>query len=145
MSIRAVPAPENYPELQSILTKEKRPEGVVFEVVEWDIDALTEAIPWLNRQIVTLRSMFPKLDIAIVSHGGEQFALLNSNKEIKMGIHTSVQHLISEHSIKLELCLGHAKMRGFQAADFPQYVTIETTGPSRIMTYEDLGYVVVTF
>ncbi len=145
MPLSSVLATNSYPELDTILTQSKAPKGVVFEVVEWKDDALAVVIPWLNTQIDALRTKFPDLAIAIVSHGGEQFALLNSNKESNKGIHSSVQRLITDHDIKLEICLGHAQMRGFNASDFPDYVTIEQSGPNSIMEYEDIGFEVVTY
>lgn len=133
-------------DLNSILSADQAPVGVVFEVVDWEQDYLEIAIPWVNQQIYTLRDKFPGLDIAVVSHGREQFALLKDSDAAYPEIHSNVQRLISDHDIKLELCLGHANMQGFLASDFPDYVDIEASGPSQIAAYEALGYdkVVVT-
>ncbi len=136
-------ATSNNQELDRILQNDEAPAGVVFEIVEWDDDALSKAIPWVNQQIITLRKRFPNLDIAIVSHGSEQFALLSDSKNTKKEIHSSVQRLITDHNIELELCLNHAQMRGFEASDFPEYVDISQSGPSSIDAYEDLGFELV--
>jgi hypothetical protein len=127
-------------ELERIFASENTPAGVVFEIVDWDDEYLKRAIPWVNQQIVSLRTRFPQLDIAVVSHGSEQFALLKDADAAYPEIHANVQRLISDHDIKLELCLGHANMRGFNQEDFPDYVDIEVSGPSQIAAYESLGY-----
>ena len=127
-------------ELKRIFASENAPSGVVFEIVDWDDEYLERAIPWVNQQIISLRERFPGLDIAVVSHGSEQFALLKDADAAYPEIHSNVQRLISDHDIKLELCLGHANMRGFNQEDFPDYVDIEASGPSQIAAYESLGY-----
>ena len=127
-------------ELKRIFASENTPAGVVFEIVDRDDEYLERAIPWVNQQIISLRARFPQLDIAVVSHGSEQFALLKDADVAYPEIHSNVQRLISDHDIKLELCLGHANMRGFNQEDFPDYVDIEASGPSQIAAYESLGY-----
>jgi hypothetical protein len=127
-------------EVNALLDRDQAPVGVVFEIVDWEDDYLEIAIPWVNTQIKSLRARFPALDIAVVSHGSEQFSLLKDADAAFPEIHSKVQRLIIEHDVKLELCLGHANMRGFQAADFPQYVDIQGSGPAQIAAYEALGY-----
>ena len=133
-------------DLQRITALDMAPAGVVFEIVDWEDEYLAIAIPWVKLQIVALREQFPGLNIAVVSHGSEQFALLKDSDAAYPEIHAQVQSLISDHDVKLELCLGHANMRGFNAADFPEYVDIEAAAPSQISAYEARGYqkIVVT-
>lgn len=126
--------------IDKLLVSEQAPDGVVFEIVDWEDEYLAVALPWVNRQIIALRDRFPGLDIAVVSHGSEQFALLKDADAAYPVIHSKVQSLITDHNIKLELCLGHANMRGFDQSDFPEYVDIEASGPSQIAAYEALGY-----
>jgi len=127
-------------DLDSIYARQQAPTGVVFEIVDWDDDYLQRAIPWVNQQIISLREKFPGLDIAVVSHGSEQFALLKDSDAAYPEVHSNVQRLITDHDITLELCLGHANMKGFNQDDFPAYVDIEASGPSQISAYESLGY-----
>ena len=125
---------------ETILSRDAAPAGVVFEIVDWDEDYLATAIPWVSEQIERLRQRFPGMQIAVVSHGREQFALLRDSSLAFPEIHKGVQRLTSDHDVELELCLGHANMRGFNASDFADYVSIEDSGPSRIAAYEALGY-----
>lgn len=133
-------------DLQSVFARDTAPPGVVFEIVDWEEEYLATAIPWLKQQIVALRNQYPGLNVAVVSHGREQFALLKDTEAAFPEIHSGARRLISDHDVKLELCLGHANMRGFSKSDFPEYVDIEASGPSQIAVYEALGYdkVVVT-
>lgn len=133
-------------DLQRVTALDMAPAGVVFEIVDWEDEYLAIAIPWVKQQIVALRAQFPGLNIAVVSHGSEQFALLKDADAAYPEIHSQVQSLITDHDVKLELCLGHANMRGFNASDFPEYVDIEAAGPVQISAYEARGYqlVVVT-
>lgn len=129
--------------MKALLKGDQAPEGVVFEIVDWEEDHLALALPWVNKQIIALHDKFPALDIAVVSHGSEQFALLKDSDAAYPEIHSKVKSLIDDHDIKLELCLGHANMRGFAAEDFPDYVSIEASGPSQISAYQALGYTLV--
>ena len=129
--------------IDHLLKRDNAPEGVVFEIIDWEDDHLAEAIPWVNQQIIDLRKQFPNISIAVVSHGSEQFALLTDAKDAYPTIHKKVQNLITDHNVKLELCLGHASMRGFDKSEFPDYVDIEASGPSQIRAYQALGYELV--
>lgn len=129
--------------INQLLKRDIAPDGVVFEIVDWEDDHLAEAIPWVNQQIIDLRRQFPALNIAVVSHGSEQFALLTDAKDAYPKIHKKVQSLITDHNVKLELCLGHAGMRGFDKSEFPDYVDIDASGPSQIRAYQALGYELV--
>lgn len=133
-------------DLQRVTALDSAPAGVVFEIVDREDEYLSIAIPWVKKQIVTLRAQFPGLNIAVVSHGSEQFALLKDADTAYPEIHSQVQSLITDHDVKLELCLGHASMRGFNASDFSEYVDIEAAGPAQISAYEARGYqkIVVT-
>lgn len=129
--------------LDTIYANKTEPIGVVFEIVDWEDEHLAQALPWVNQHIISLRQQFPKLNIAVVSHGSEQFALLKGADGAYPQIHKKAKSLISGHDIKLELCLNHAIMRGFDQTDFPDYVDIEASGPSQISAYQALGYELV--
>ena len=62
--------------LTKILAAPSAPAGVVFDIEEWDADALDWAIPMVVQRVEQLRKRFPGLPIAVVSHGDEEFALV---------------------------------------------------------------------
>ena len=68
-----------------ILSLKTAPTGIVFEIVTGAANSLEWALPKTQAYIKKLRTRFPQLDIAIVTHGNEQFALTSTNKKIQKG------------------------------------------------------------
>lgn len=129
--------------VDQLLAEQTAPAGVVFEIVEWEDDALASAIPNTIQQIQALRQRFPELPVAVVSHGQEQFALMHKAENAYPEIHQLVKTLDTDHGVEIELCLGHAHMKGYDATDFPDYVSIDGSGPARIADYQSQGYQLV--
>jgi len=79
------------------------PDGVVFEIVEGDEAFLKWAIPEVKKYAVLLRDKFPGLNIAVVSHGKEEFALLKSNSKEYATVHKAVKSLVAEQDIPVHV------------------------------------------
>ena len=62
-------------QVEEILSQKNPPTGIVFEIVTGDATSLEWAVPEVKNHIKALRKRVPKLEIAIVTHGSEQFAL----------------------------------------------------------------------
>jgi len=62
-------------QIEDILTLKEEPPGVVFELIESTHYAWTWAAPKIRSYVSQLREKFPNIDLAIVSHGREQFSL----------------------------------------------------------------------
>lgn len=118
------------------------PAGVVFEIVESDGDALDWAIPRVQSYVKRLKARYPDLQMAVVSHGSEQFALQQSAAEDNAAVHQGVQSLLGEQ-VQLHVCGTHAGWYGVMAEDFPAYVDVAAAGPAQINDYEALGWEVV--
>ncbi|WP_455218387.1 DsrE family protein [Kaarinaea lacus] len=129
----------NQDEVNKILAMEKSPIGVVFEVVEGDSNALEWAIPAINHYVKQLRTRFPDIALAVVSHGSEQFGLMTSRQKEKAEVHKTVQSLVA-NDVPVVVCGTHASWRGKTASDFPDYVEVAPAGPTEIRNYEDMGY-----
>jgi len=119
------------------------PAGVVFEIVESDESSLTWAIPEVKKYAAILREKFPGLDIAVVSHGKEEFALLKSNSEEYASVHKAVKSLVKQQDIPVHICGTHASWYDKAAEDFPDYVDVSPVGPAQINDYENMGYTLV--
>ena len=132
-------APAGNDPVGRLLARETPPPGVVFEVVSGDRAALEEALPQIQEAARSLRGRFPGLEIAVVSHGREQFALLASEAEAARGTHERVRSLLDE-KITVEVCGTHAGWYGKTPGDFPDYVGVAESGPARIADYRALGY-----
>jgi intracellular sulfur oxidation DsrE/DsrF family protein len=126
--------------ISKLLAQETRPSGVVFEVVEGDGLALNWALPWVRDKSAALRERFPDLDIAVVSHGREQFGLLSEKRETNSGTHLLAQSLALQSDIPVHVCGTHASWYDKTIEDFPDYIDVAPSGPGQIRAYQDFGY-----
>lgn len=126
--------------IQHLLDAATPPDGVVFEVVESDDDALQWAIPQISHYVAQLRARFPDIDIAVVTHGSEQFALTSANRQQNPELHQEVQSLVQASGVPVHVCGTHAGWFGVDPEDFPAFVDVAPAGPVQISQYEELGY-----
>jgi intracellular sulfur oxidation DsrE/DsrF family protein len=116
-----------------------RPPGVVIEVLGPE-EGLREGIPRLRETISLLRERFPALDIAVVSHGREQFALLEEAGRFA-DVQQDMRQLIEETQVNVHVCGANAERAGKGPEDFVAFVDVAAHGPRQIRDYEALGYV----
>jgi len=134
------PAPAHASEsVESLLAQSDAPEGVVFEIVEDDEDALHEILPRVRQAIERIRQRFPQTEFAVVSHGREEFALQQEYRQEYADIHQQVQSLVAD-DVPVHVCETHAGWYGVSAEDFPDYVNVAPTGPGQVRLYQELGY-----
>ena len=125
--------------VDDLLARTEAPEGVVFEIVEGDEDALEELLPRVKRAIERIRERFPQTEFAVVSHGREEFALQKQYQAEYAEVHQQVQSLVDD-DVPVHVCETHAVWYGVTAEDFPDYVNVAPTGPGQVRLYEELGY-----
>jgi len=125
--------------IDDILELKKAPGGVVIEIVTWGGSNLEWALPRAQDYIKRLRTKFPKLSVAIVSHGAEQFALTNDEKDDNKKVHSLVQSL-GKSDVPVHVCETFAGWRGLSADDFPEYVNVAAAGPAQVNDYISMGY-----
>ena len=128
--------------LSDILELNEAPPGVVFEIVEAGGDSWYATRPMLLKAIDKLHAKFSDLDIAVVSHGSEQFAFTKKNQTKYKSLHDTVKDL-GDKNIHVHVCGVHASWRSMTAEDFPDYVDVAPSGPAQINQYRELGYVVI--
>ena len=119
-------------EVDDIIAGKTAPPGVVFEIVSDDSDLLGELLPDVRKKIERLRKRFPGLDIAIVTHGEEQFALTSGNRESEPKLHDLAENLVEEQQVSLHVCGTYAQWYGVAAEEFPEFVDVSATGPAQI-------------
>jgi len=127
--------------ISHLLNKAEPPEGVVFEIVTSDEDALEWAIPRTQQYIQELRARFPGLPIAVVTHGREMFSLQTRNQYGSQAVHTQVKSLVAQQDVVLHVCGTYAGWKGLTTEDFPAYVDVAAEGPAQINDYLAIGYV----
>jgi intracellular sulfur oxidation DsrE/DsrF family protein len=137
----AVAAVEN--EVDAILQRSEPPPGVVFEIEQAEENALDWAMPKVNRSVEKLRERFPRLDIAVVSHGQEMLALQSNRREHDQKAHDLAQRLTKQQGVPVYVCETFAAAKQLTAEAFPEYVKTASSGQARIDDYVALGYVLV--
>ncbi|MDH5191984.1 MAG: DsrE family protein [Gammaproteobacteria bacterium] len=135
------PAYADYQEqVKQIIEKTTPPEGVVFEVVSKDKRFLNQAIPEIERLSRQLKSHFPDLEIVVVSHGSEMFALTRSNQKNNPELVEQLESLSGE-GVNVHVCGTLAEMRNVDHSEFPSNIEVAVSGPTEIAKYIDLGFV----
>ncbi len=129
-------------EIARILAGTQAPPGVVIEIVTGDEDALDETMPRVQSYVDRLRARFVDLPIAVVSHGNEQFALMDERRAEHEKVHDLVQDLANAE-VPVHVCGTYAGWHGFAPEDFPAHVDVAVTGPAQISQYEELGYLLI--
>ncbi|MCP5352338.1 MAG: DsrE family protein [Chromatiales bacterium] len=125
--------------VDNVLALPEPPAGVVFEIVESQPERLEPALRVVRRDAGRLRGRFPALPIAIVSHGREQFALLDDTKPETQASRELSRALIAD-GMELSVCGTHAERRGVSIDAFMPGVDVAPEGPARLRDLEALGY-----
>lgn len=129
-------------EVAYLLTYDPAPDGVVFELIGNEDEYLLNALKKVKTYKEQLQEKFPGLDIAVVSHGSEQFNLTRNNQSKAQEAHSHVQQLVAS-DVPVHICETHASWRDVMPEDFPDYITVSTTGPGQISQYQELGYILI--
>jgi intracellular sulfur oxidation DsrE/DsrF family protein len=126
--------------IDTVLQAEHAPAGVVFEIATGKSDSLNWALPQVKTYIAQLRTRFPALAIAVVTHGNEMFALQTKQAGSAAGVHSLTQQLVKD-GVALHVCGTYAGYKGLSEEDFPEYVNVAAAGPAQINDYVAVGYI----
>jgi len=130
--------PDN--QIEQLLSQPSAPAGVVFEIVTGSANSLDWTLPKIYKLIKKLRARYPQLEIAIVTHGNEQFALKTINNRKHKKVHSITQQLVQKNNVQLHVCGTYANMKNVSEEEFPDYVDVTAEGPATINDYIALGY-----
>ena len=130
-------------QVEQLLSLKEAPAGIVFEIVTGTTNSLKWALPQTQDYIKEIRARFPNVDIAIVTHGDEQFALKTTNKKKYKKVHSLTQQLVQKDNIQLHVCGTYATMKNVSEEEFPDYVDVTAAGPATINDYIALGYILI--
>lgn len=130
-------------QVKQLLSLKEAPAGIVFEIVTGTTNSLKWALPQTRDYIKEIRARFPNVDIAIVTHGDEQFALKTTNKKKYKKVHGLTQQLVQKDNIQLHVCGTYAAMKNVSEEEFPDYVDVTAAGPATINDYVALGYILI--
>jgi len=129
-------------DIDKLLAMSETPDGVVFELIGSDGAYLTKSLEKVQKYKEQLQKKFPKLDIAVVSHGSEQFSLTTDNAKKYKKAHDGVKRLVAS-DVPVYICETHASWRDVTAEEFPDYINVAPQGPAQIKQYQELGYTLV--
>jgi len=129
-------------DINKILNQTEAPAGIVFEILGSNGEYLTQALTKVQAYKEHLQKKFPNIDITVVSHGSEQFALTKNNAIKFKKAHNKVKRLV-ENDVTVHICETHASWRDITAEDFPDYISPSPQGPVQIKQYQELGYTLV--
>lgn len=132
-------------QVEEILALKEAPAGIVFEIVTGEANSLEWALPETQGYIKELRARFPDIDIAIVTHGDEQFALKATNNKKYKKVHSLTQQLVQKDHVPLHVCGTYAGWKNVGEEEFPEYVNVAAAGPATINDYVALGYILIKF
>jgi len=135
--------PDDKADIDKLLAMNETPDGVVFELIgSEDSSYLPKALTKVEKYKDQLKKKFPDIDIAVVSHGAEQFELTTDNAKVEKKSHNLVKRITND-DIPVHICETHASWRGVTAEDFPSYINVAAQGPAQIEQYQELGYTLV--
>ncbi len=132
-----------HPQVEQLIQSEIEPEGVVFDIETLDPQALQTLTDYVLSQVELVKKAYPTVDIAIVSHGAEEFALQKSAKDKNMDIHNVFNQLVSDKGVSVHVCGAVGGLKQLTQEDFPDFVSYSASGMAQINDYKALGYTVV--
>ena len=125
--------------IDRLLEANETPDGVVFELIAWDDATWSWAAPMIADLRSQLQTKYPGIDVAIVSHGGEQFQLTQANSKKQPQAIAQLASL-SEEGVNLHVCGAHSLWNEVAVTDYIDIVDVSPSGPAQVNDYIKLGY-----
>jgi len=128
-----------HPAIKQILQAREAPDGVVIELLSWDDHTWQWAAPMITQLRAQLRSKYPDIDVAVVSHGGEQFQLTKQRQQEQPQAIAQLETL-TEQGVSLHVCGTHSSWQDIAEDAYIDIVDVSPSGPAQINDYIKLGY-----
>jgi len=128
-------------QIEDILTLNEEPPGVVFELIESTGYAWTWAAPKIRSYVSQLREKFPNIDLAIVSHGREQFSLTKKSTSSITEEVSILQNINKQDSVDISVCGSHSLWFNVSRENYLPFINVAESGPALINDYKNLGYI----
>ena len=132
-----------HPDVAKLLAMKAAPEGVVFDIETLSPNALTEVAPYVRDQIQLIKQKFPDVDIAVVSHGVEEFALEKKAEKQNAELHSIFNQLVDDSGVSVHVCGAVGGLKQLTQDDFPDFVSYSASGMAQLNDYKALGYFVI--
>lgn len=128
-----------HPDVERLLTAADEPDGVVFELISWDDKTWQWATPMIRDLRAQLKQRFPEIDIAVVSHGGEQFQLTRQ-REAEQPRAIAQLASLTEEGVDLHVCGTHSYWNDIAEDAYLDFVDVSPSGPAQVNDYIRLGF-----
>jgi intracellular sulfur oxidation DsrE/DsrF family protein len=129
----------SHPSVNQLLKADVAPDGVVFELLSYDEKTWQWAAPMINSLRQQLKTRFPEIDIAVVSHGAEQFQLMKS-KQLEQPKAIAQLSQLTDEGVNLHVCGTHSSWQDVPENAYLDIVNVSPSGPAQINDYIKLGY-----
>lgn len=125
--------------INRLLAAEEAPDGVVFELLSWDEHTWQWAAPMITDLRNQLKVKFPQVDVAVVSHGGEQFQLTKARQQEQPQAIAQLKTL-TDDGVNLHVCGTHSSWQDVPDTAYIDIADVSPSGPAQINDYIKLGY-----
>jgi intracellular sulfur oxidation DsrE/DsrF family protein len=127
--------------IAAFLSEKEEPFGLVIEIIEDNSDDWEWITPKLKNTIDQARKKYPDLQVAVVSHGKEEMALVkgDDNRQTKQ----KIRSLVQDDNVNFHVCATHASWYQYKPEDFVEFVNVATSGPAQLQIYTDMGFFLI--
>ena len=136
----AVIANYTHPSVNRLIQGNDEPVGVVFELVENDKSTWEWAAPMIQDLRMQLKAKYPEIEIAVVSHGREQFQLIKKRAKRQKQAISILEELVNQEQVNLHVCGTHSSWYDIPESSYIDIVDVAVSGPAKINDYINLGY-----
>ena len=131
----------SHPSVTHLIEANDEPVGVVFELIERDKNTWQWAAPMIKDLKGQLKAKYPNIEIAVVSHGREQFQLIKKRAELQKEAISILDDLVRKENVNLHVCGTHSSWFGIKPSSYIDIVDVAESGPAKINDYINLGYI----
>lgn len=129
-----------HPSVKRLIQSNSAPTGVVFELIESDKRTWQWAAPLIKSLRTQLKEKYPDIEIAVVSHGREQFQLTQKRAKYQKQAISILEDLVTQEEVDLHVCGTHSSWYDIDPSSYLDFVDIAVSGPAKINDYINLGY-----
>jgi len=129
-----------HPSVNRLIQANNEPVGVVFELIESDKRTWTWAAPMIKDLKDQLKAKYPDIEIAVVSHGREQFQLTKKRAKRQKAAISILEDLVRKEDVGLHVCGTHSSWYDIPTSSYIDIVDVAVSGPAKINDYINLDY-----
>ena len=135
----SISAEYRHADIDRMLQSGQEPDGVVIELISWDDQTWNWAAPMITDLRRQLQQRFPAIEVAVVSHGGEQFQLTKESAQEQPEAIAQLS-LLSDEGVSLHVCGTHSSWKDVPDTAYIDIVDVSPSGPAQINDYIKLGF-----